>query len=66
MFTSIILLLIPFLLVTFLPLTLKAFSSDELEQMGIHLEGSEMEPSSEPIQGSKHIHSTATVVCLNA
>jgi hypothetical protein len=63
MFTSIILLL-PFLMVTFLPLALKTISSNELEQMGIQLECAEMPRGL--FQRSNSVLPTITVVCGNA
>lgn len=64
MFTSTIVLLVPFLVVTFLPLALKSFSSDELDQMGVQLETSET--PNDPSQRSNCALSTMTVACGNA
>lgn len=66
MFTSIIIILTPFLMVTFLPLALKAFSSDELHQMGVRLEGPEMDSAYAPFSGSNHILPKVTAACMNA
>lgn len=62
MFTSIIF-LVPFLIVTFLPLALKSFSSDELEQMGVQLESAET--PSDPFQRSNCVIATMNVMCGN-
>ena len=64
MFISTIILLIPFLTVTFLPMTLKSFSSDELDQMGVQLESSET--PSDPVQRSNCILPRMKVACGNA
>lgn len=62
MFISTIILIVPFLIVTFLPLALKIFSSDELNQMGVQMEGSDLECSCE----SNHVLPKVRVVCGNA
>lgn len=64
MFTSTIILLIPFFTVAFLPLALKSFSSDELDQMGVQLEGSET--PSYPVQRTNCIVPRMKVACGNA
>ncbi len=60
---STIILLIPFLTVTFLPLTLRTLSSDELDQMGVQLENAET--PGDPIQRSHCSLRTMTAVCGN-
>ena len=65
MFTSLIFLLLPFLMVAFLPLTINAFSRDELDQMGVHLESSKVESACNPVQGSNHILTKVTIACMH-
>lgn len=64
MFTTTIILLLPFLMVTFLPLTLRSFSSDELDQMGVQLESSET--PNYPVQRMNCIIPRMKVACGNA
>ena len=61
MFISTMILIVPFLMVMFLPLALKTFSSEELNQMGVQMEGSDLEPCCE----SNPILSQVRVVCGN-
>lgn len=61
MFIATITLLVPFLMVTFLPLVLKAFSSEELNRMGVQLEGAEPESYCD----ANHILPNVSVVCGN-
>ena len=62
MFVSTLILLIPFLTVAMLPLTLKSFSSHELDQMGVRLESSET--PSVPTPGSNCILPSLTVFII--
>jgi hypothetical protein len=57
MFTSIILLL-PFLMVVFLPLGLTSFSSTELDEMGIQLDAT----NTEAVCNAKDIPFTASII----
>ena len=62
MFTSIIILM-PFLMIAFLPISLKSFSSDELDQMGVQLDDSGT--LSDPFPGSNCILLGMNVVCAS-
>lgn len=64
MFITIIILLLPFLMIAFLPATLKSFSSDELDQMGVQLDDSGT--PTDPVQRPNCIRPTMKVACSNA
>lgn len=65
MFTSIIILLIPFAMVAVLPVAINtSFTSDELDEMGISLEDSGSPSASCPFQERNQILSKVTVACM--
>ena len=63
MFTSMIFFLVPFLSVAFLPLVLKMFTAEDLNEMGVYLEDQEPSLSIDPTQGSEPALLTAAVAC---
>lgn len=65
MFVLTMILLVPFLMVMFLPLTLKFFSSDELDQMGVQLESAETTPG-DLFPRSNSILPAIPIVCANS
>lgn len=66
MFTSILLLMIPFLTIAFLPVAIKtSLSSNELMEMGVYLEDPEAPEPGEPFPDER-IGSNLMVVCCNA
>ena len=65
MFTSIIILLIPFAIVAVLPVAIStSFTSDELNEMGISLEDSGSPSASCPFQERDQIIPKVTVACM--
>ena len=66
MITSMIIFLIPFMTVAFLPLPLKIISSNDLDEMGICLEDLDLTLLSCPAQRSEHNFSKVTTVYGNA
>ena len=67
MLTSILLILVPFLTVAFLPMALgNLFSSHELDEMGICLEDPDTSKYSCHIQGSDYILPNVMIACGNA
>jgi hypothetical protein len=66
MFTSILLLIIPFLTIAFLRMAIKTcFSSNELVEMGVCLEDPEPPAPGCPFQRSENIFPSVTVICCN-
>jgi hypothetical protein len=66
MFTSIIILLIPFMMVAVLPVTINTcFTADELNEMGISLEDSGSPSASCSFQESDCALPKMTVACMN-
>jgi hypothetical protein len=67
MFTSLLLIIVPFLIVAFLPMALgNFFSSHELDEMGICREDPDTSQYSCPVQGSDYIIPNAMIACGNA
>jgi len=66
MFTSIVILLIPFMMVAVLPVAINtSFTSDELNEMGIALEDSGSPSASCPFHESDYVIPNVTVACMN-
>jgi hypothetical protein len=67
MLASILLILVPFLIVAFLPMALgNFFSSTELDEMGICREDPDTSQYSCPVRGSDYIIPNTMVACGNA
>ena len=66
MFTSIIILLVPFAMVAVLPIAINtSFTTDELNEMGISLEDTGLPSASCPFHESDYVIPNVTIACMN-